>query len=561
MLWPAVDWDYTPPAVARGQATDDLDFDLADTRHAPAVDAQGGAFTNNLPISEPAMSGTGSAPTGWSGDVLERIHVTPLAIDYGNVIGNSERAVDVWNAHQRAIRVDEIQQSGMDGINIAGQTATPFALLPLQQSTYTLTATPAGPPIIAAALVFVFAGGETRTVVIEGRRLIAWGWLPDWRRGIVERLEWKTDVLRAYRGKEQRRRLRKGPRRWLEFELLVDGRDRQRLDVALSGWQARVWAMPLWWDGQALAAPLAAGATSIVCDTAGREFRASGLAMLLTAANSTEVVEIDAVGAGSLTLARPTLGTWPAGAMLYPCIPARAEARLPVARFSADAEHFVARFAATEAADVTASTGSLPTFLGYPVLEQRPALDGDLAWGIESKVYDLDNATGFLFVDDEGEWPFFAQQQGWLATDRASKAALRALLFALAGRAGAVWIPTWTRDLVLAADAGIGAANIDVEHVGYGLYNAGKPGRNHIRIERRNGTVSYHKITGASDVSSAVERLSLAQQITPALAAADVERISFLQLMRLDSDAVELAHWTGDSAEVLVTLRSFAHDL
>ena len=43
--------------------------------------------------------------------------------------------------------------------------------------------------------------------------------------------------------------------------------------------------------------------------------------------------------------------------------------------------------------------------------------------------------------------------------------------------------------------------------------------------------------------------------------ASDVDMISYMQLFRLDSDGVEIAYFTGDSAESAVTLRGIANDL
>lgn len=555
-LRPAADWDYAEPG-ATGWA-----FSSSDNTHAPKASQAAGPLTNNLPIAEASATKTGKLLSGWTGDYLDRIHVNPAAVNFGSVVGPTVRTVEIWNAYQTTKQLAAFTALNTDSIAISPTPTPPQLFAALQAITYTLTADENGPPVINGSYSFAFAGVATVFVTLLGKRLTAWTWRPNWDNEIIERLGWLTDVLISYNGREQRRRLRRYPRRDVEFDALLVGVDRRTLEAAVAGWQARVWALPLWWDGQLLAATLPAGSTSVPIDTTSREFKPNSVALLTTGAQAFEVIQVASVSAGSLTLSAPTTIEWPAGAACYPTIAARMGTQQGTARFTEDSLYFRAQFQASEPADaVTASYGSAPVYLGYPVVDLGPILPGDIRAGTEVKVFAMDNQTAFEFVDDEAGQAFFAQQHGWLMKTHADKAAVRALLYYLQGRYAAAWFPTWAYDFKLVADATSGATNIDVEWVGYTQYQLNKPGRGHIRIERQDGTASHHKITGSSEVSSSIERLGLTPAIAPALTTADVRRISYLQLMRGTGDSNEIAHWTGDVGQTLISLRSFKHDL
>src|SRR5262245_35910093 len=115
---------------------------------------------------------------------------------------------------------------------------------------------------------------------IGGSRIVPWNWQPDWSMGMLERLQWYTDVLQAARGEEQRRSLRIEPRQFLEFSCMASGTDRRVMESALWNWGGRAWAVPLWFDGQELASTLAIGATSIPLSSAQRGYQVGGLVML-----------------------------------------------------------------------------------------------------------------------------------------------------------------------------------------------------------------------------------------------------------------------------------------
>lgn len=556
------DWDYAVPPAASPWLPST--FGVSGLAHyfSQTISSINGQRVDNLPIDMNPVSVAlpGVRMRSWPDDNLNRIHVGPTSIDFGNIIGNQARDISIWNAFEFTVTLNSIAGSGTDGMSLTSPGGTPPVALPgYGERTYTLTATPAGPPNVSASYSFAF-GSDVRVVSIVGRRIIAWQWQPTWERGVLERLEWRTDAIRSFNGREQRRRLRSAPRQIIEFDVLITDRDRRTLETTVAGWQSRAWALPIWWSARAPSAQLNAGSTSISIDTAGSEFRAGGLALVLALDGSSEVAEVQSVGPSALTLVRPLIATWPTTSRVFPCVSARLDAQIPMQRFDGDTTYFRARMTALEPYTFTAAAP--PTmFLGYPVLEQRALLPGELSVAMARKLEELDNGIGPTIVDDEAEIAFHQQSHGWLATTEAESITLRGLFYALAGRFGAVWLPTYMRDFRVVAPITAGATTFDVESMNFAQYAGIQPGRNHCCFILTNGQRVYQKITGASQVSATVERISVQTPFAANIALASIESVSFMALVRQTSDALELVHWTGQSLEVASSFVSFRHDL
>src|SRR5690606_6303156 len=89
-------------------------------------------------------------------------------------------------------------------------------------------------------------------------------------------------------------------------------------------WGTRIWAVPFWPEIQLLSNGVDAGALEIPCDTTHLDFRDNGLALLRGETSfHYEMVEVQSIAAGALTLKRPLQMSWPAGTRLYPARTAR----------------------------------------------------------------------------------------------------------------------------------------------------------------------------------------------------------------------------------------------
>lgn len=554
-------WDYTPfqPAYSQESPTmwgpGEAQAMVTSARTAHLVGYSDSAIGTELPSTYlPAFGG----------DFYERWHFSALTFALGNLVGNQTRELKVWNAHRRARILETLTLVDGEGIIVSGQPNPPLQFAPLQQRAYSLEITTEGPPNVEAQLVFDFDLGQTTIVLITGSRVTPWPWRPDWTRGILETLEWQTYIEASENENEQVDSMRLSPRRSMTFAIGAEGRARQALETAVDGWAGRVWSLPFWPDGVDLATPLLAGAESVTVPTAGRDFQPGGLAMFLGETyRDYEVVEVQDVLPTSLTLRRPTVRTWPAGTVLYPSRTARMPEGLEVQRFTGQASIGSVAFDLVGDQDWPTLDG-LPQYRGFPVLEDFPEWSRGPTSANTRKLASRDNRFGSPEFIDRADVALLRQVFGYVPIGRAQLARMRSLLYTLAGRWGAIWVPTWADDFTLLTQANSGTTALDVAWKGYTLYTPLHRNRRDLRIQQ-GSTVQYRRIGSTVELDTETERLGVEDPLTTTVVPGQA-KLSYLSLWRLDTDRVELAWWSGDhggdnaTAEIPLPMRTFRHD-
>jgi len=520
------------------------------------------AAATALPLASAHGSYSGVIGTMFVGDWYGVIHISESLLALGNVVSSQLRTIGVWNAHLDSEEtLNAVNATGATGIVVTAPGALPLVFARNEEKTWTFAISVDGPPTVDATFVWEFDDGESVQLHITGARVTPWAALPDWTNGISERLGWKTDVLTAWSGVEQRRALRLSPRRIFGFQALLNAQDKRSIEAALFAWSSMVWALPIWTDGEALTAALAPGATTIPADTVNRDYVDGGLAILINDAASYEVLQIDSVSSSALALSQAVLGSWQAGrARLFPVRTARLQGFPQITRYNDDYIGVQAQFVTVEPCDWTPALPAT-TYRGVAVLENRPS-EGALGATYTRQMAIIDPETGVFAVDDTAQQGFPLTTHDWWLDGRTARATFRSLLYALKGRQGALWVPTYQQDLLVAALIASNATNIDVEWFGYTRYLSGRINRRDIRIELNNGTIFYRRITGASEVSAAIERLSIDSQLGQDVAPSAIRAISFLAMCRLDADEIEIAHLTNQGlAQATTNWRAVRSDV
>ena len=547
-------WNYSPAPGPRL---------IVDNNEDPTLATLTGTGTQALQVQDFKAEVVSNRPGTYLGqfgeDFYDRIHYQFLELNLGNLLGVQERTLWVWNAFRRTRLLEALSFSAFDGIQFSGNTP-PTLYTPLQQRTYAINVSLDGPAVIDATVTFDWDEDEEQPVEIVGNRIITWSWQPDWKQPIVERLEWKTDVLQSYRGQEQRRALRRAPRRFCEFYAGGNEAERRIMETALWGWGGRIWAMPLWWDGCDTTAPVALGATRVDCPAPTRDFKPGEPAILFKDWQTYETVEIDAAYSDHVTLVRPTAQSWPEGTRIYPARAARIDGNVALDRFDGAASFQRMRWQFEAAADYTAAAGTA-THNGYPVLEVRPNWVDEPSLEYERKLAIFDAMVGRRSIEDEALIPLTVQRQRYTFTTRAEIDEWRQRLYSMRGKQASVYVPTWTRDLDVVAIIQSNALAIDVAKTNYASLIAQDAGRKNIRIKLTSGQVFYRAITGSLELNPTTERININSSLGVQALPEDVESVMFMALARLDSDGVELSWWSGDVCNSSVALRTFNHDI
>lgn len=374
-----------------------------------------------------------------------------------------------------------------------------------------------------------------------------------------EQWEWLTDVMQAATGPEQTRRLRGVPRVTLSCSGQETGIARQWLETSLHAYAGRDWWVPVLPDALLVSSDLSIGATSVTGDASALRFETGGKAMLLgLAPGQCELVDVSAFDGSGVTISA-TVQAWPAGTLLAPAWRASLASTPALERFTGDAVTYGLSFLAAASSPTVPAADSLPTYRGFPVLELDADWSAAPQWTPERDLMPVDYGIGTPVRADLVGQPRAKLSIGYTAVGRADVWALFRLLFALAGRANPLWVPSRGHDLTAVAGVTGGAFTLDV--AACGLVAAGvQPQRRDLRIQLRDGTILYRRVTTIAAAGAGVERLTLNAAWPGTVAAADILRVSYMMFARQSADVNRLDWWTLDVVTTALEFVGVADD-
>ncbi len=375
-----------------------------------------------------------------------------------------------------------------------------------------------------------------------------------------ERLDWLTDVLPAYTGPEQHRRLRISPRIVWAFDSLESADRRRQMEAALIGNGADGWLAPLWPDAALLVATWTVGdpTPALALDTTFRRFRVGGSVLLIAPDHEAfEVGVVAAISDGLVELEQAPASSWPAGTLVCPLVAARFEQMPNLSRFTSDDAPVKVNLHSAEPVDWPEDAGAF-SYRGLPVLERRPSGNADPSFAPDRVLERIDAGSGPVTVYDTVGIALSQWAASYVLIGRDEIAAFRSLLYVLAGRWGVIWVPSWCDDLRVVASMAAASVNLDVAWTGFSDWPL-RPNRRDVRIELRDGTILYRRVTSAGPISGG-ERLVLDAAFGIDADVDEVLQVSFLMLARQDTDVNLLRYWRDDVVETEMQFRGVLAD-
>lgn len=391
--------------------------------------------------------------------------------------------------------------------------------------------------------------------------------LPNWKNGVTERLSWLTDVLTSESGAEQRRALRRDPRRTFEVTFLRKGPARAMLDSFFVGMGQDEFLLPLWHeaikliDGLDEASP---GVDFISGMGSEREWTAGDLVLVNNGdPNHYDILVVGSVNEDGFTWQTPPSRGWPIGTKVYPLREARVDESAPMDNLTSDVGQAQVRFVLSQpmrvAADWSASINGVPLFPFVPNRVQ--AIKGEYRRDVNV----LDNMTGPMRYTDISEHTAVTYNLSLTLYGRANVMRFRHFLAAAYGRARNFLLPTFSNDLVPTEPIIGGSAVLTVRPMGVGLYFRGAQSARRAIVMYFNGQSLpglYRGIIGIEKQYVDGEGLAVAHETDvwydrimleaalPVLERSAIDRISFIAESRFDMDSFEIHHPTNSSAAV-----------
>jgi hypothetical protein len=480
-----------------------------------------------------------------------RIHFSPQIVDLGNLLIDTTREIEVWNAYiDDRKSLTDIIPTNPGGTSLTSGESLPTDFRALEYKIFTLSADAQGAAIIDGYYSLLFPD-ETVIIYVQGRRVILFPFPPNWNTPVVEVLEWKTDIIPSRSRREQRRQTRSDARRNFSFRVTVMREDSALFENILWGAQDRPLSIPVWTDKTPLIVDAAEDAALLQVDTTDLCFRANDMVVLYKSAREYEIVEAQSVLPGSITLARPLVNSWEAGTSVFPCVVGTMTTNVPAARHTSSAltSSIVFMCDPVEVDSFTPDAVAPVIYDGVEVIMRQPNWVSGVDGNFEKPFGQFDPLTGAVSYTRYADFTTFRRAYSWLLTNRAKIMDYRKMLGRRKGRLKTVYIPSWHDDFQLLENIGAGSDLLVVKDHQLSNMVGIAPSRDRIILRMKNGTILCRRLIAMTVVSNGV-RLQVDQVFSSLILMSDVHAIHWLLRCRLDSDRVEL-QWRTNQVVVV----------
>lgn len=488
-------------------------------------------------------------------DFYYRFWVTPDGLQsLGSVATEQHVRISVWNAFPDQSHVlSAVAVTGLDGAALDIPAETPITFSPLQSLDYTLKVYPSGPPDIDITVRFSFTGLSDQQVEFLGNRARLWEFPLDWSTPPLDRYSWLTDVIPSYDNSESRAALLEEPRRTLEATFTVKRERLARLDALLYGWGARPFVLPVWTDSTALTGAAAAGDLVLACDTTSREFAPGGYALVGADPTTMTACLVESVSDGALSLARPFVGAAASGTPVFPARIGRLIG--PVQQQQASAALVRQRVSfQIDDQPFYAGTPTGTTFNGLQVFLRGHNWADGINRAYTRMLTVLDNTTGLPEWIDQSNFPSIMRSANLVLRSRADRWNFLQWLYSVMGRLTPFYKEN--RETVMQVSPRQSGASTNVLHVlpfGFVDFLYQQPQRLALILRHTNGTIYYRNIVTASVDGGSGDELIVLDATIPGSVPSDWLLVSYLELVRLSADAIEIAHVSEEVSQVAIS--------
>lgn len=482
-------------------------------------------------------------------DWFENYHVIPRSFDFGNILSTQTSPLDVFSGFRKLFGVwSSFVNNAGAGTTIIGQPSLPTAMNPLAGHALTLEVSTSGNPSVDDTLDFVFDGGAvTISVPIVLNRIVLFPVRPELP--YSEQLQFMTDILPKESGKEQRLALRKNPRQLFSWRVRLDDGtfEMGRIDSLLFDWQSRTWGVPMWHEATSLTVAATAGDLTLnVGSSANADYRVGGLVLIYSDSQTFDVQTVASTTATTITIQNAILNSYSVGAEVAPLRAGNMRNSVSASRtYTADQElSFSFRLLNNDAnlADITGWS----SYNGKVLLDTCNVMRSSR---IEEQflrdIIVIDNSTGITSQDSPWDNGRRSTTLTLRSNSRAETWDLRQLLHHLRGKQISFYVPTFGQDMITDVDLLTASQDLVITNIGYAQFVRQRQAKNHLWIRMKDGTIITREITSSVETTSAIETLTLDQTWGADFLAADIDRISYLEEVRFNTDSIRIDYSRG----------------
>ncbi|HUV85394.1 MAG TPA: hypothetical protein VMV86_06780 [Methanosarcinales archaeon] len=469
-------------------------------------------------------------------DYYYRFHLEHL-LDFGYILSEVEDTFTVWNAYFESKTVTALTRTNSDEYSLSGLT-TPFILEALEETTYTATAYADGAAEFSSLVTFDFGIDDSYTwIIITGSRLVLFKWTP--LQPIQEDLEWLTEILRAKDGTEQRISVRRIPRQSFRFSIYLETHQQQAIfEALLHTWQKKAWGLPIWAEWESHSGTINALDTTITVDTTNADFRDDGMAVIYKSETEYEIIKIDTVSAGSLSLSTAVQNTFTGDKIIMPL--RIAQMSTSVKRTDAADGYAFIDFQFIVKDNVLLTDYSAPTsYNSLPVLTQATLEKGGLQKVSDADIKSIDFSVGDFLIYSDSDFNMYTQGHVFENYTKADAWQHRLFLHYLIGQLNTVWIPSFKDDMIATEVIGSSDTTFKITNIGLTDNMGLNDLRTHLAFILPDNSMILREIMGISEVDASEELIEIDTSLGQEIAIGGAT-ICFLDKYRLSSDKLSI---------------------
>jgi hypothetical protein len=475
---------------------------------------------------------------------FEIIHVFPRAIDVGILVTTVIYYIDIFNAYQYQNQDFQSFGNNVDtGFQILNLPTLPHTLEPLSGIQLILEASPDGPPTISGEFTFGFVPYDI-DVPVTGIRVVLFTFRPE--EPMKEGMEFMTDIMETLDGTEQRIALRKNPRQTYDTQYMKWNPERQAIENMIFDWQGRIFGMPVWYELMTLTSSASEDDLVInVNTTAYRDLRVGSLVVIRKNFQEFDALEIESFTATSITFISGLTHDYAAGAEVYPVRKAYIDNQVRGSKSILDAELYNIRWRVIDNDSDLADSSAFPTKDGKVLLDGYNYVEQKMGESFYHDMRELDGEVGLfslssLWEKHQRNMTFTFVTNGWQELWE-----VRQLLHYLKGQQRSFYITTSYFEITPIATMTSGNTAITIKNIGYTRFARLRWPKYDIRVILTDGTILVREIASSSEISETVEQLAVDISWPYDIEPEEVQRIEFIELVRLREDEVEIIHENG----------------
>lgn len=402
------------------------------------------------------------------------------------------------------------------------------------------------------------------TVRFTGSRLTLFPYIAE--QGVVEEIQWLTNVMRSRDQTEQRHSLRQRPRQVVEFQIAPeDTEDSQTIRNLMFSSQALLLGILLPWDQRDITntAELAIGTTVIPCNPDNAMFSAGGQAVIILPDGTGFDVSIDTVQSdASVTLDQGVPNAVPVGSLIFPLATAFIDNTPRFDDFRVNFQQTRLRFLSTssDALEFSQAEFDASDFSKHPdgrlVLDTPNAVRQRFRHTMNFERERTDSGIG-----DIAQFPTMVAGEPVRPVTRTLRDVaeiwqFKKLLYYLRGSWRSFYLPTFNNDFTFSnATYDLSDLGIIVQAAGFTTAGAQAPHRD-VYLQHTDGRTFTRRVSSIADNGDGTETITLAT----AFAASEVVNtsdlvLSWAELVRIDGDSVAFNHERVGKAEARFSVR------